>query len=151
MGTPCSSSAFGTLFRMPPPSSLPPFPTCLFAPPQQAQLISQSPLSWIVCPASQTSPLTLRSRYSQLLSYRSVFIDIWCIFPSLCRALENQGFEIIERGEIEVKGKGKMTTYFLIQNLNASEDEIMGRSQTLLHHEGEPKRGHVMCVECFFY
>ncbi|XP_012578630.1 PREDICTED: guanylate cyclase soluble subunit beta-2-like [Condylura cristata] len=42
-------------------------------------------------------------------------------------ALENQGFEIIERGEIEVKGKGKMTTYFLIQNLNASDDEIMGR------------------------
>lgn len=56
---------------------------------------------------------------------------------SLCRALENQGFEIIERGEIEVKGKGKMTTYFLIQNLNASEDEIMGRPQTLLDHKGK--------------
>ncbi|XP_055988690.1 guanylate cyclase soluble subunit beta-2-like [Sorex fumeus] len=47
--------------------------------------------------------------------------------PTAYSALENQGFEIIERGEIEVKGKGKMITYFLIQNLTASEDEIMGR------------------------
>ncbi|ELK15231.1 Guanylate cyclase soluble subunit beta-2 [Pteropus alecto] len=59
--------------------------------------------------------------------------------PTAYRALENQGFEIIERGEIEVKGKGKMTTYFLIQNLNASEDEIMGRPQTLLHHKASDK------------
>ncbi|TKC51953.1 hypothetical protein EI555_015168, partial [Monodon monoceros] len=60
-------------------------------------------------------------------------------FPTKCilapgpAALENQGFEIIERGEIEVKGK--MTTYFVIQNLNASEDEIMGRPQTRLDPE----------------
>ncbi|KAM6178192.1 guanylate cyclase soluble subunit beta-2-like [Rhynchocyon petersi] len=47
--------------------------------------------------------------------------------PTVYRALENQGFEIIQRGEIDVKGKGKMTTYFLIQNLKATEDEIMGR------------------------
>ncbi|XP_054385320.2 guanylate cyclase soluble subunit beta-2 [Pongo abelii] len=56
--------------------------------------------------------------------------------PTAYRALKNQGFEIIERGEIEVKGKGKMTTYFLIQNLNATEDEIMGRSKTPLDHKG---------------
>uniref|UniRef100_A0A8D2EHN0 guanylate cyclase n=1 Tax=Theropithecus gelada TaxID=9565 RepID=A0A8D2EHN0_THEGE len=55
-------------------------------------------------------------------------------------ALKNQGFEITERGEIEVKGKGKMTTYFLIQNLNATEDEIMGRSKTPLDHKGKQKR-----------
>ncbi|XP_039695338.1 guanylate cyclase soluble subunit beta-2-like [Pteropus medius] len=61
--------------------------------------------------------------------------------PTAYRALENQGFEIIERGEIEVKGKGKMTTYFLIQNLNASEDEIMGRPQTLLHHKEASTQG----------
>ncbi|XP_036106450.1 guanylate cyclase soluble subunit beta-2-like isoform X1 [Molossus molossus] len=69
--------------------------------------------------------------------------------PTTYRALENQGFEIIARGEIEVKGKGKMTTYFLIQNLNASDDEIMGRPQTLLDHkdsdmstpEGSPVAG----------
>ncbi|XP_023573023.1 guanylate cyclase soluble subunit beta-2 [Octodon degus] len=54
--------------------------------------------------------------------------------PTAYRALENQGFEIIERGEIEVKGKGKMTTYFLIQNLNATEDEIMGRQKTAFDH-----------------
>uniref|UniRef100_A0A8C9DND3 guanylate cyclase n=1 Tax=Prolemur simus TaxID=1328070 RepID=A0A8C9DND3_PROSS len=55
--------------------------------------------------------------------------------PTAYRALENQGFEIVERGEIEVKGKGKMTTYFLIQNLNATNDEIMGRPTTPLDHK----------------
>uniref|UniRef100_A0A8C5XXI8 guanylate cyclase n=1 Tax=Microcebus murinus TaxID=30608 RepID=A0A8C5XXI8_MICMU len=60
--------------------------------------------------------------------------------PTAYRALENQGFEIIERGEIEVKGKGKMTTYFLIQNLNATKDEIMGRPITPLDHKGKQKR-----------
>ncbi|XP_059130360.1 guanylate cyclase soluble subunit beta-2-like [Peromyscus eremicus] len=53
--------------------------------------------------------------------------------PTAYRALENKGFEIVKRGEIEVKGKGKMTTYFLIQNLNATEDEIMGRPTALTH------------------
>ncbi|KAM6459247.1 guanylate cyclase soluble subunit beta-2-like [Liasis olivaceus] len=42
-------------------------------------------------------------------------------------ALPPQVFETVERGAIEVKGKGKMTTYFLKQNLSATEDEIMGR------------------------
>jgi guanylate cyclase soluble subunit beta len=46
----------------------------------------------------------------------------------------------MERGEIEVKGKGKMTTYFLIQNLNATEDEIMGRPKTRLDHKGKQIR-----------
>ncbi|XP_006879665.1 PREDICTED: guanylate cyclase soluble subunit beta-2-like [Elephantulus edwardii] len=59
--------------------------------------------------------------------------------PTAYRALENQGFEIIERGEIDVKGKGKMTTYFLIQNLKATEDEIMGRPGDL-DHEGKHRR-----------
>uniref|UniRef100_A0A8C3VKL0 guanylate cyclase n=1 Tax=Catagonus wagneri TaxID=51154 RepID=A0A8C3VKL0_9CETA len=65
--------------------------------------------------------------------------------PTAYRALENQGFEIAERGEIEVKGKGKMTTYFLIRNMNASEAELMGRPRTPLqpdgflnHSEGKP-------------
>ncbi|XP_060545049.1 guanylate cyclase soluble subunit beta-2-like [Pantherophis guttatus] len=43
------------------------------------------------------------------------------------KALPPQVFETAERGTIEVKGKGKMTTYFLKQNLSATEDEIMGR------------------------
>ncbi|XP_068919697.1 guanylate cyclase soluble subunit beta-2-like [Petaurus breviceps papuanus] len=51
--------------------------------------------------------------------------------PTTYSALENCGFEIIERGEIEVKGKGKMTTYFLIQNLQVTENEIMGRTENL--------------------
>ncbi|XP_038672704.1 guanylate cyclase soluble subunit beta-2-like isoform X4 [Scyliorhinus canicula] len=47
--------------------------------------------------------------------------------PSAFRALKDKNFEIHERGEIEVKGKGKMCTYFLIRNLVASENEILGR------------------------
>ncbi|XP_067897542.1 guanylate cyclase soluble subunit beta-2-like isoform X3 [Heterodontus francisci] len=47
--------------------------------------------------------------------------------PSAFRALKDKNFEIHERGEIEVKGKGKMRTYFLVRNLVASENEILGR------------------------
>ncbi len=35
-------------------------------------------------------------------------------------------FEIAERGEIEVKGKGLMRTYFLLKNLQKSDEQIMG-------------------------
>ncbi|XP_051782585.1 guanylate cyclase soluble subunit beta-2 [Erpetoichthys calabaricus] len=48
--------------------------------------------------------------------------------PTAYSALKKKVFEIHERGEIEVKGKGKMSTYFLIQNLELSEDEIMGQA-----------------------
>uniref|UniRef100_A0A3B5AFX0 guanylate cyclase n=1 Tax=Stegastes partitus TaxID=144197 RepID=A0A3B5AFX0_9TELE len=41
--------------------------------------------------------------------------------------LKDAGFNIEERGQIEVKGKGQMTTYFLFGNLLLSEDSIMGR------------------------
>ncbi|TKS74089.1 Guanylate cyclase soluble subunit beta-2 [Collichthys lucidus] len=41
--------------------------------------------------------------------------------------LENAGFNIQERGQIEVKGKGQMTTYFLLGNLLVSEESIMGK------------------------
>ncbi|XP_044044048.1 guanylate cyclase soluble subunit beta-2-like [Siniperca chuatsi] len=41
--------------------------------------------------------------------------------------LKDSGFNIQERGQIEVKGKGQMTTYFLLGNLLVSEDSIMGR------------------------
>ncbi|XP_030071513.1 guanylate cyclase soluble subunit beta-2-like [Microcaecilia unicolor] len=47
--------------------------------------------------------------------------------PTACKCLKDKNFEVVERGEIEVKGKGKMRTYFLIRNLTASENEIMGR------------------------
>ncbi|MBN3324585.1 GCYB2 cyclase, partial [Atractosteus spatula] len=47
--------------------------------------------------------------------------------PSAHRALKDKGFKIIDRGEIEVKGKGKMHTYFLAGNLTATDSEIMGR------------------------
>ncbi|XP_029137108.2 guanylate cyclase soluble subunit beta-2 [Labrus bergylta] len=41
--------------------------------------------------------------------------------------LQDAGFDIKERGHIEIKGKGKMTTYFLLGNLLMSEESIMGR------------------------
>ncbi|KAM7365499.1 hypothetical protein PAMP_016419 [Pampus punctatissimus] len=41
--------------------------------------------------------------------------------------LKNAEFDIQERGNIEVKGKGQMTTYFLQGNLFMSEDCIMGK------------------------
>ncbi|KAI4581364.1 hypothetical protein MJG53_009807 [Ovis ammon polii x Ovis aries] len=61
--------------------------------------------------------------------------------PMTYRALENQGFEITEQGEIEAKGKGKMTTYFLIRNLKASKDEIMGKPQARLDCEEASDQG----------
>lgn len=56
---------------------------------------------------------------------------------SLFSALKDNGFSIQERGQIEIKGKGQMTTYFLIGNLLVSEDSIMGREggQTCLYRE----------------
>lgn len=47
--------------------------------------------------------------------------------------LKDAGFNIQKRGQIEVKGKGQMTTYFLLGNLLVSEDSIMGRN--CLHTE----------------
>lgn len=45
----------------------------------------------------------------------------------LSSELKDAGFNIQKRGQIEVKGKGQMTTYFLLGNLLVSEDSIMGR------------------------
>ncbi|XP_028856879.1 guanylate cyclase soluble subunit beta-2-like isoform X2 [Denticeps clupeoides] len=47
--------------------------------------------------------------------------------PTARRALEGKGFVVKERGELEVKGKGRMFTYFLEGNLASTEDQIMGR------------------------
>ncbi|EMP37274.1 Guanylate cyclase soluble subunit beta-2 [Chelonia mydas] len=46
--------------------------------------------------------------------------------PTTYYCLKDKNFEMTERGEIEVKGKGKMYTYFLIRNRTATENEIMG-------------------------
>ncbi|XP_055502363.1 guanylate cyclase soluble subunit beta-2 [Leucoraja erinacea] len=51
------------------------------------------------------------------------------ISSSTCCALKDKCFEIHERGEIDIKGKGKMCTFFLIRNVMASENEILGRPQ----------------------
>ncbi|XP_059369658.1 guanylate cyclase soluble subunit beta-2-like [Carassius carassius] len=46
--------------------------------------------------------------------------------PCVYHALRNKGYQMEERGEIEVKGKGRMRTYFLQRNLKVTESEIMG-------------------------
>uniref|UniRef100_A0A9J8BUC8 guanylate cyclase n=2 Tax=Cyprinus carpio TaxID=7962 RepID=A0A9J8BUC8_CYPCA len=47
--------------------------------------------------------------------------------PFTYSVLKDKGnFEIAERGEIEVKGKGLMRTFFLLNNLQKSDEQIMG-------------------------
>lgn len=70
----------------------------------------------------------------------------------LISELKNSGFNIQERGQIEVKGKGQMTTYFLLGNLLVSEDSIMGREvgETRLYMEdlhGKGKTGKEQNME----
>ncbi|TKS81023.1 Guanylate cyclase soluble subunit beta-2 [Collichthys lucidus] len=48
--------------------------------------------------------------------------------PDVYQALKNKCYVIQKRGEIEVKGKGRMTTYFLERNFGVSEQRIMGVS-----------------------
>lgn len=42
--------------------------------------------------------------------------------------MQNKNYVIQRRGEIEVKGKGRMTTYFLERNTGVTEQQIMGLS-----------------------
>ncbi|XP_017314218.1 guanylate cyclase soluble subunit beta-2 isoform X2 [Ictalurus punctatus] len=49
--------------------------------------------------------------------------------PFTYSVLKDKQFDIRERGEIQVKGKGLMTTYFLLQNLELSEEQIMGKGE----------------------
>ncbi|XP_051957076.1 guanylate cyclase soluble subunit beta-2 [Xyrauchen texanus] len=61
------------------------------------------------------------------------------VSPFTYSVLKDKGiFEIRERGEIEVKGKGLMKTYFLLENLHMSDDQIMGRvdGETRVYQDG---------------
>ncbi|XP_053131744.1 guanylate cyclase soluble subunit beta-2-like [Hemicordylus capensis] len=66
------------------------------------------------------------------------------VSPTAFRALQHRAFDIVERGEIEVKGKGKMTTYFLKQNLCATENEIMGRAEGISDVSGNQDGNNVV-------
>ncbi|XP_028320850.1 guanylate cyclase soluble subunit beta-2 [Gouania willdenowi] len=48
--------------------------------------------------------------------------------PTVYQALKNKSFAMQIRGEIEVKGKGLMTTYFLVKNTKVSNQQILGLS-----------------------
>lgn len=85
------------------------------------------------------------------LLYFSVSLCAWQTIPTphpnpLFSELKDAGFNIQQRGQIEVKGKGQMTTYFLLGNLLVSEDSIMGREggKTCIYSEelqGQSKKG----------
>ncbi|XP_063294967.1 guanylate cyclase soluble subunit beta-2-like [Pelobates fuscus] len=61
--------------------------------------------------------------------------------PTTYDCLKDLHFKFVDRGIINVKGKGEMNTYFLIRNMRVSEYEIMGRSE---HCVSEPSQnGHV--------
>ncbi|XP_060923362.1 guanylate cyclase soluble subunit beta-2 [Limanda limanda] len=73
--------------------------------------------------------------------------------PSTYSELRDTGFNIQQRGQIEVKGKGLMTTYFLLGNLSASEDDIMGRDagktclyKDVLHSQSEKGKEEVVDI-----
>ncbi|TSY13809.1 Guanylate cyclase soluble subunit beta-2 [Bagarius yarrelli] len=58
--------------------------------------------------------------------------------PITGQPIQDKKFEIRERGEIQVKGKGLMTTYFLLQNLALSEEQIMGHGEeTCLYRDDQ--------------
>lgn len=64
------------------------------------------------------------------------------LFP-FHRELQDAGFDIKERGQIEVKGKGQMTTYFLMGNPQLSEESIMGKDGVAcLYREEHPSWRH---------
>ena len=41
--------------------------------------------------------------------------------------LKHKGFRFDRRGDIDVRSTGRITTYFLIRNENATRDQLMGR------------------------
>ncbi|CAH1781642.1 unnamed protein product [Owenia fusiformis] len=47
------------------------------------------------------------------------------------KLLKRKGFIIIDRGEIEVRGGGKVYTYFLEGNKRKTEEELLGRSRNI--------------------
>ncbi|KAK2819642.1 hypothetical protein Q7C36_021288 [Tachysurus vachellii] len=59
--------------------------------------------------------------------------------PFTYSVLKDKQFEIRDRGEIQVKGKGLMTTYFLLQNLVLSEEQIMGQGEDLCLYRDDHK------------
>ncbi|KAK3604650.1 hypothetical protein CHS0354_007193 [Potamilus streckersoni] len=47
-----------------------------------------------------------------------------------CRKLlVNKGFSFDERGEVELRGYGLLSTYFLIRNNSASDEDLIGRGK----------------------
>ena len=51
--------------------------------------------------------------------------------------LKGKGFTTTKRGEIEVRGRGKMTTFFLEKNERASLDDLVGQRPSGNHNSVE--------------
>ncbi|XP_056329093.1 guanylate cyclase soluble subunit beta-2-like [Danio aesculapii] len=69
---------------------------------------------------------------------------------SVYQSLKFKGYQITERGEIAIKGKGRMQTYFLQRNLKVSESEIMGfsmhKSRICSHSPADCASQHPHCT-----
>ncbi|XP_072166485.1 guanylate cyclase soluble subunit beta-2-like [Diadema setosum] len=48
------------------------------------------------------------------------------ISPSTYKAIKDKGFILEERGQVEIKGKGLMTTHFVVGHTNVMSDEVKG-------------------------
>ncbi|KAG7282356.1 hypothetical protein CRUP_029677 [Coryphaenoides rupestris] len=58
--------------------------------------------------------------------------------------LRDQGFDIQQRAEIEVKGKGQMTTYFLFENLLECEAANLGQDgvEGVVYTDKQPEQSN---------
>ena len=54
---------------------------------------------------------------------------IFSCISHCCRCLRDEGYTFERRGEIEVKGKGRMTTYFLIGRSRARHDTVTSAAE----------------------
>ena len=50
--------------------------------------------------------------------------------------LDDKGFRIEKRGKVNIRGLGKMKTYFIEANEHATEDDILGQGPKVRKSEG---------------
>lgn len=68
---------------------------------------------------------------AQLPLYWVCFVNTNSLFSESCSngfsVLRSRGFLLEERGTIDLRGLGKMKTYFILRNVRASDNDLIGR------------------------